>query len=187
MLFRSHIIQQFILHKLPEDRYALVGFNYNGVVLSYLTKEPDTVLVYFDYLNRTTLPAEGTNMGAALVSALHVVDADEQITPENRTRRRILVLISDGDDTIGQWEGPMSDVVRRQLRLYTFGLGSAGGAPFPLELSPRGDIVQWNAAPRPRRHATDTRLRPHDATDACAGLRASGGTPSQRGRVRRRC
>ena len=80
----EHIIQQFILHKLPDDRYALVGFNYNGVILSYLTREPQTILVYFDYLNRTTEPGVGTNMGAALVSALRVIDADEQITPENR-------------------------------------------------------------------------------------------------------
>jgi Ca-activated chloride channel family protein len=139
----EQIIQQFILRKLPDDRYALVGFNYNGVVLSYLTREPQTVLVYFDYLNRTTAPAVGTNVGAALVSALRVIDADEQIAPENRDRRRILVLISDGDDTIGQWEGPINDVVRRQLKLYTFGLGTATGAPFPLELSARGDVIRY--------------------------------------------
>jgi len=139
----EQIIQQFILHKLPEDRYALVGFNYNGVILSYLTREPQSVLVYFDYLNRTTEPGVGTNMGAALVSAMRVIDADEQITPENRERRRILVLISDGDDTIGQWEGPMNDVVRRQLKLHTFGLGTATGATIPLELSPRGEVVRY--------------------------------------------
>src|SRR5688500_7050991 len=139
----EHIIQQFILHKLPDDRYALVGFNFNGAILSYLTREPQTILVYFDYLNRTTEPGVGTNMGAALVSALRVIDADEQITPENRGRRRILVLISDGDDTIGQWEDPINDIVRRQLKLYTFGLGTATGAVFPLELSPRGEVIRY--------------------------------------------
>ena len=139
----EQIIQQFILNKLPEDRYALVGFNYNGVILSYLTRDPQSILVYFDYLNRTTEPGVGTNMGAALISALRVIDADEQIAPENRDRRRILVLISDGDDTIGQWEDPMNDVVRRQLKLYTFGLGTATGAVFPLELSPRGDVIRY--------------------------------------------
>lgn len=139
----EHIIQQFILHKLPEDRYALVGFNYNGVILSYLTREPQTIAVYFDYLNRTTEPGVGTNMGAGLVSALRVIDADEQITPENRGRRRILVLLSDGDDTIGQWEDATNDVVRRQFKVYTFGLGSATGAVFPLQLSPRGDVIRY--------------------------------------------
>jgi hypothetical protein len=149
----QHIIQQFILHKLPDDRYALVGFDYNGVILSYLTREPQTILVYFDYLNRTTEPGVGTNVGAALVSALRVIDADERITPENRSRRRILVLISDGDDTIGQWEGPSNDIVRRQLKLYTFGLGTATGAAFPLELSPRGDVIRYAVS------ATGERLR----------------------------
>jgi Ca-activated chloride channel family protein len=139
----ERIIQQFILRKLPEDRYALVGFNFNGFILSYLTREPQTIAVYFDYLNRTTEPGVGTNMGAALVSALRVVDADEQITPENRGRRRILVLLSDGDDTIGQWEQAIGDVVRRQFKVYTFGLGSATGAVFPLQLSPRGDIIRY--------------------------------------------
>jgi Ca-activated chloride channel family protein len=139
----EHIIQQFILRKLPDDRYALVGFNYNGAILSYLTREPQTILVYFDYLNRTTEPGVGTNMGAALVSALRVIDADERITPENRSRRRVLALISDGDDTIGQWEDPITDIVRRQLKLYTFGLGTATGAAFPLELSPRGEVVRY--------------------------------------------
>jgi Ca-activated chloride channel family protein len=139
----EQIIQQFILRKLPEDRYALVAFNYNGVVLSYLTREPESIPVYFDYLNRTTEPKVGTNVGAALISALRVIDADEQITPENRSRRRILVLISDGDDTIGQWEASIDDVVRRRLKIYTLGLGTASGAAFPLQLSPRGDVIRY--------------------------------------------
>ena len=139
----QQIIQQFILRKLPDDRYALVGFNYNAVILSYLTREPQTILVYFDYLNRTTQPGIGTNVGAAMVSALRVIDADEQITPQNRSRRRILVLLSDGDDTIGQWQGPLNDVVGRRLKLYTFGLGTATGSPFPLELSPGGQVIRY--------------------------------------------
>lgn len=158
----QHIIQQFILHKLPDDRYALVGFNYNGVILSYLTREPQSLLVYFDHLNRTTEPGLGTNMGAALLSAQRVIDADEQITPENGGRRRILVLLSDGDDTIGQWEAPTSDIVRRQLKLYTFGLGTATGAVFPLELSPRGEVIRYAidaAGERLRSRAEATTLR----------------------------
>ena len=158
----QHIIQQFILHKLPDDRYALVGFNYNGVILSYLTREPQTILVYFDYLNRTTEPGLGTHMGAGLVSALRVIDADEQITPQNSSRRRILVLLSDGDDTIGQWADPLNDVVRRHLKLYTFGLGTATGAVFPLALSARGEVIRYalsGSGERLRSRAEATTLR----------------------------
>jgi Ca-activated chloride channel family protein len=139
----QQIIRDFILNKLPDDRYALVSFNYNAIILSYLTRDPQSTLVYFDHLNRTTDPIVGTNMGAALVSALRVIDADEQITPENRQRRRILVMISDGDDNLAQWEEPLNDVASKQLKVYTFGLGTASGAPFPLMRSPRGEVLQY--------------------------------------------
>jgi Ca-activated chloride channel homolog len=140
----EQIINQFILHKLPDDRYALVSFNFNSIVMSYLTRDPQGILVYFDYLNQTTEPVIGTNMGAALVSGLRVIQADEQIYPQNTSkRRRVMVLISDGDDNIGQWQGPLVEVIRRRIKLYTFGLGTANGAYFPLVLGPGGEIVKY--------------------------------------------
>ena len=139
----EQIIQRFILEKLPDDRYALVSFNMNSVVLSYLTRDPQTLLLYFDYLNQTEEPILGTNMGAALVSGVRVIQADEQVNPvEAKKRRRVLVLISDGDDNIGQWQGPLGEVVRRRLKVYTFGLGSATGAPVPLQMKGR-EIVRY--------------------------------------------
>ena len=187
----EQIIQQFILHKLPEDRYALVGFNYNGVILSYLTRDPQTILVYFDYLNRTTEPGIGTNMGAALVSALRVIDADEQITPENRDRRRILVLISDGDDTIGQWEEPIDDVVRRQLKLYTFGLGTASGRRLPARAlaarrrRPLCGVCQPGSACRSKAEATT--LRELADADRRAFLPRRGRAAGRGGASKRSC
>ena len=68
------------MNKLPEDRYALVGFNYNSIILSYLTRDPQGVVVYFDYLNGTTEPGVGTNMGGAITAAMRVVDADDRPT-----------------------------------------------------------------------------------------------------------
>ena len=139
----EQIVQQFILRKLPDDRCALVTFNYNSAILSYLTRDPQSMLMYFDYLNHTTEPGLGTNMGAALVNGLRVIEADERIAPQNRQRRRVMVLISDGDDNIGQWEIPVNDIVGRHIKLYTFGLGSANGAVFPLLLSPRGEVLRY--------------------------------------------
>ena len=75
----EQVIQQFILNKLPDDRYALAAFNFNSVIMSYLTRDPQSILVYFDYLNQTEEPVLGTNMGAALVSGLRVIQADERV------------------------------------------------------------------------------------------------------------
>ena len=142
----QQIMQQFILHKLPDDRYGLVAFNFNSIVMSYLTRDPQSILVYFDYLNQTEEPVIGTNMGAALVSGLRVIQADEQVNPQNTSkRRRVLVLISDGDDNIGQWQGPLVEIIRRRIKLYTFGLGSANGTYFPLIMAPGGggEVLKW--------------------------------------------
>jgi Ca-activated chloride channel family protein len=140
----QQIIRQFVLQKRPDDRYALVPFNVSGVVLSYLTSDPETILLYFDYLNQTTEPATGTNMGAALVGGLRVIEADEKLNRRSaRERRRVLVLISDGDDTIGEWREPLAEVIRQQVKLYTIGLGTATGASFPLTIAPSGDVLKY--------------------------------------------
>lgn len=136
----QQIVQEFLVNKLPEDRYALVGFNYNSIILSYLTRDPQGVVVYFDYLNGTTEPGLGTNMGSAMTAALRVVDADDRMQPQNKQRRRIFVLMSDGDDLLDQWQQPLNELSARDIRLYSFGLGSANGAPFPIYLTPDGDI-----------------------------------------------
>jgi Ca-activated chloride channel family protein len=140
----QQVINQFILHKLPDDRYSLVAYNFNSLILSYLTRDPQSILVYFDYLNQTEEPVIGTNMGAALVTGLRVIQADEMVYPDQADRRRrVMILISDGDDNIGQWQGPLTEVMRRRIKLYTFGLGSANGAYFPLAMAPGGEVLKW--------------------------------------------
>ena len=139
----EQIVQQFLVNKLPEDRYALVGFNYNSLILSYLTRDPQGVVVYFDYLNGTTEPGVGTNEGGALTAALRVIDADDRLEPQNKQRRRIFVLISDGDDIIGQWQDAVATISSRRIKVHSFGLGSSTGAPFPLILAPDGQIDMY--------------------------------------------
>ena len=137
------IIQQFIMRKQPQDRYALVTYNFNSVILSYLTRDPEGVLLYFDFLNQTEEPVWGSNMGAAIVSALRIIQADEISFPEEaKKRRRILVMVSDGDDNIGQWGAVMPEVARRHLKIYSFGLGTANGAHVPQLLN-NGEIAKY--------------------------------------------
>jgi Ca-activated chloride channel family protein len=139
----QQIIQKFILLKQPQDRYALITFNYTSVVLSYLTADPQTILVYFDYLNQTEEPEPGSNMGSAMTSALRLIANDTQMNPElSQTRRRVFVLLSDGDDNIGEWVAPLRQVQAADIKVYTFGLGSASGAYVPLILS-RGQVVKY--------------------------------------------
>ncbi len=142
----EQIIQQFILLKEPQDRYGLVVYNWNSVVLSYLTSDPQSILLYFDYLNQQDEPELGSNMGSALTSALRVFDVDEQINPGNaEKRRRILVLLSDGDDNAGEMAAPLQEVAKQEIKVYTFGLGSSNGSYVPVVMSGgvHGEIIKY--------------------------------------------
>ena len=142
----EQIIQKFLFLKQPQDRYALVTFNYTSIVLSYLTNDPQSILVYFDYLNQQDQPELGTNMGTAMTSGLRVFDVAAKFLPETaKGRRRVFVLISDGDDNIGQWAAPLREVIKQGVVVYTFGLGSANGAAVPLLMAGglNGEVVKY--------------------------------------------
>lgn len=142
----EQIIQKFIISKQEEDRYALVAFNFNAVPLAYLTRDPESILLYFDYLNQQNEPVLGSNMGAAIISALRVISVDEQVNPEYaKGRRRLMVILSDGDDNAGQLAGPLQFVAGTGMKIYTFGLGSANGAYVPVEMfgGVDGEVVKY--------------------------------------------
>ena len=65
-------------------------------ILSYLTRDLDTVAFYLDWIESDPQTLLGTNIGAALKNALEVADKDDRKT------RKIFVLLSDGEDYGGE-------------------------------------------------------------------------------------
>ena len=175
----QQIIQQFILRKLPDDRYALVPFSFSSIVLSYLTRDPQNVLLYFDHLNQTTEPAAGTNIGAAVIAGLRVIEADEQIAPPGAgKRRRVLILISDGDDNIGEWQEPLSEVIRARIKIYTIRTGHCHGGFLSAGANPERGRPQV-------RHIGDRRTdHCQGAVEDVAGCRGTHGSALLPGRGR---
>jgi Ca-activated chloride channel family protein len=86
-------IRNFVRQK-PDaiDRIALIGFADAAVVLSYLTEDADAVLFYFDWIDADPTPLFGTNIGAALKSAMDVAQKDDRRT------RKLFLVVSDGED-----------------------------------------------------------------------------------------
>ena len=125
-------IRTFLKDK-PEniDRVGLVGFAGSSLILSYLTRDLDTVAFYLDWIEGDPQNLMGTNIGAALKNALEVARKDDRRT------RKIFVLLSDGEDYGGE--------VNRQLAIYrqdghhvnAIGIGSDNEVPVP-ELLPDG-------------------------------------------------
>jgi len=125
-------IRNFLRNK-PEniDRVGLVGFAGTSVILSYLTRDLDTVAFYLDWIESDPQTLLGTDIGAALKNALEVARKDDRQT------RKIFVLLSDGEDYGGE--------VGRQLAVYrqhgdhinSIGIGSDSEVAVP-EIQPDG-------------------------------------------------
>ena len=142
----ERIIQRFVALKEPQDRYGLIVFNWTSVVLSYMTSDSENILLYFDYLNQQNTPQAGTNVGSVLANATKLVATEQQADPaEARKRRVVFLLLSDGDDTAGQIEKPLADVVSAGIKVYSIGLGTSNGAYVPIEMAGglNGQVVNY--------------------------------------------
>ena len=121
------------LKKKPEaiDRVGLVGFADASLVLSYLTTDVGNLFFYLDYIDGDPHALFGTNIGAALTSALEVARKD------NRPTRKVFLLVSDGEDYGGDLKKALATFRSENLRVHCIGIGSDDSVAIPL-LNPDG-------------------------------------------------
>lgn len=112
-------LRALILDK-PEavDRVALVGFSGTAVVLSYLTRDVDSLLFYLEWLGDETELYYGTDLGTALIAAHQVAAADRQRS------RKVVLVISDGDDQGDRLPAALARLNGDRIPVYAVGIGS---------------------------------------------------------------
>lgn len=124
------------LQRKPEtiDRVALVGFAGAPLILSYLTRDVDTLLFYLDWMAEDPALFYGTDIGAALSSALEVVARDTQPT------RKIFLVISDGEDQGTTLDASIATVKRQNIPVHAIGIGSPTEALLPISRPGQRDV-----------------------------------------------
>lgn len=124
-------IRTFLSHK-PDaiERVGLVGFAGTALIVSHLTRDLNTLFFYLDWIEEDDQPHFGTDLGAALASARELARKD------GRPTRKVVLLLSDGDDQGEQLAGEISALRAEQTPVYTIGLGSDREVPIPLAGQP---------------------------------------------------
>jgi Ca-activated chloride channel family protein len=124
-------LKAFLVGKpAPIDRVALVGFAGSAVVLSYLTRDVDSLLFYLDWLAEDPEPYFGTDLGTALLAAHQVVASDRRRT------RKIVLVVSDGDDQGARLPTALARLRRDGVPVYAVGIGSDRPTFIPLARAP---------------------------------------------------
>jgi hypothetical protein len=117
-----------LVRQKPEgvDRLGLVGFAESSLVLSYLTADVEAVLFYLDWLDQEPSLLFGTNIGAAMKSALDVAKKDD------RPSRKRFLLVSDGEDQGTELDAALEAFRAEGYRVDCIGIGSGQPVPIPL-------------------------------------------------------
>jgi Ca-activated chloride channel family protein len=120
-----------LLQRKPDgiDRIALVSFADSSLVLSYLTNDVDSIIFYLDRIDEDAAVLFGTNIGAALKSAMDVAKKDDR-----RTRKRFL-LLSDGEDYGTELNAALDALRAGGYLVDCIGIGSDRAVPIPLTAS----------------------------------------------------
>lgn len=120
-------LRNFVRHK-PDGigRVALVGFADSAVVLSYLTDDMNSLLFYFDWLDADPTPLLGTNLGAAIESAIGVVKKDK------RNTGKLFLVLSDGEDHGDELRHALATARAAGYRVNCIGIGSDHAVPIPI-------------------------------------------------------
>ena len=126
------VIQAFSQKKPPDDRVALVSFAGGSLILSYLTRDPDNLPYYLNYLREDAAPRFGTNIGQALTNGMAILSKEAEIDSKTSRHKKVFVLISDGEDHGALLESGLRTVKEKGVPVHTIGIGSEEGAPIPI-------------------------------------------------------
>lgn len=135
------VIEGFSQKKPPEDRVALVSFAAGSLILSYLTRDPENLPYYLNYLKEDAAPRYGTNIGQALKNGLAILQKEAAVDPKTARHKKVFVLISDGEDHGAVLQDGVRGVKEEKVAVHTIGIGSEEGAPIPI--AAEGGTVEY--------------------------------------------
>lgn len=113
-----------LLGFLQGDRIGLIPFAGLAYVACPLTTDYEAFRMFLDYLDPGMIPQQGTNMELAIDKALE----NFHTSP---ARSKAIILITDGEATIGDGVQIVEKVQAAEAQLYIIGIGSTEGAPIP--------------------------------------------------------
>jgi Ca-activated chloride channel family protein len=141
---RAKIDTVELVRSLKGDRVGLILFGGDAYVQCPLTTDYEAVLSFVNSLDTSTAVASGTSIAAPLRAAYTF------IRPEEDTYA-ILLLLTDGEETAGDWGRAARDLARRSIKVFCIGVGTKEGSPIPVfdetgrrtgyQKDPEGNVV----------------------------------------------
>ncbi len=125
-----------LVDQLGQYRMSLVMFSGEAILQTPMTPDPASVLTSIASLSPVNISAKGTHIGDALLTAR------ESLTSTPPSFRKIIILVTDGEDHGADLKGAVDLLRKDHIRVYSIGIGSTSGAPIPV-FDDNGNILEY--------------------------------------------
>ena len=124
-LTRAKLAITDFVRKLDGDRVGLIAFAGEAFLQAPLTLDYDAFQDTLDSIDVNTIPRGGTDISSAIEEAQAAFGKSQQ-------NKKILVLITDGEDLEGSSVDTARAAAKDGLVIYTVGVGTASGGLIPV-------------------------------------------------------
>ncbi len=124
-----------LIGRMRGDRVGLISFAGSALVLCPLTLDYGAALLFLEVADTDNVPEPGTSLAAAILAA-----NDSFISGERKFK--VLVIVTDGEDLLGQLDEAIARAREAGIIIYTIGVGTPEGRPIPVR-DAKGDIVEF--------------------------------------------
>jgi Ca-activated chloride channel family protein len=113
-----------LLSLIQGDRVGLIAFAGEAFVQCPLTLDHGAAAIFLDSIDPDLIPTPGSAIGETITTAIRAFE-------KSKKNARVLILITDGEDTIGDPMQAATEASEAGIQIYTIGIGSTAGAPIP--------------------------------------------------------
>ncbi len=121
-----------IINNLGSDRVGIIAYAGSAYPQLPITTDYGSAKLFLGQMNTDMLSSQGTAIAEAIELAKTYYNDEEQTN-------RVLFIISDGEDHIGESKDIAEQASEEGIRIFTIGVGKPEGGPIPLK---RNNIVQ---------------------------------------------
>lgn len=132
-----------IVQAFNSDRIGIVIFSSEAFMQCPLTYDQNALNLFIETMNTSLVPSGGTDFGPPLKMAMDKLEKDN--TQISRTKSKIILLISDGEDFGDETEAIARQIENKGYRLFTLGVGTLQGgqirANSGFKTDTRGNVI----------------------------------------------
>jgi Ca-activated chloride channel family protein len=124
-LERTKIGALELINSLQGDRAGIIFFAGDAFVQCPLTNDYDALVLVINALSFETAVSSGTSLAAPLELAMQTLKPEDD-------KYALLLLFTDGENTGPDPEKTLRELAKRDIRVFTIGVGTKRGAPIPV-------------------------------------------------------